>query len=172
MTVSGSAYAVSRRGLLASLVLVLSLVACSESDDGDPPEDRPETSRSFAVSDRYGPLAIYQGGAGDDGRTEGEVRVSNDCVFLSSSAGDLLLIWPEGSTSWSESDATIEFDNPDGSGLAEIRDGDRLVLSGGGTTIKREWSNWVDSLVWVVKPDPSCESPATWAVSGVSLVRE
>lgn len=98
--------------------------------DFTPAQGQP--SRSPAVTlppgipgEDWGPLAVVppQSGA-DTARTEGKLRITDRCVFLSTRGGDVLLLWPADRTTWDAHARTITFSDNDGS----------TVIAGDGTT--------------------------------------
>jgi hypothetical protein len=152
-----------RRSKTRFLVAVAILVAaCSPNE--------PTPTPNVDTSATWGPLAVIppQDGA-DTARTEGRLRITDDCVFLESPGGIMLLVWPSDRTVWSPEPRTITFANFDGS-IATVRDGDEAVLGGSGDSQGESGisgEDWVEGIAWVAPPSLSCSLDQRWFVGAL-----
>jgi hypothetical protein len=145
------------------------VAACSPSAPTPALNLEPSASAGPAA-DAFGPLAVIppQDGA-DSARTEGRLRITDECVFLDSPSGVTLLVWPADRTAWSPEPPTITFTNFDGSVVA-VRDGDAVVLGGSGDSEADgglSGEDWVERTVWVAPPSFSCSLDQRWFVGAV-----
>ena len=118
-----------------------------------------------------GTLAVVppQDGA-DTARTEGTLRVTDTCVFLDTTGGPVVLVWPADRTTWNAEAGTIAFANVDGSTVS-VGDGTRVVLGGGGDSNDESGTtteDWLARTTWVARPDTACPLDARWWVGAVT----
>ena len=164
----------SRRNVLLSLLGTLTLVgsvACG-SDSSPPPSGSPTVPPSSPAatlqSGDFGPLAVIESPGGSDalGGT-GPVHIDDDCVTMTLSNGDiLLLIWHAAEVRWDEQEQEITFSSaasPDAEPIT-IRDGDTITVGGasleGDVPVER-------NLSWLATPNPACGGEL-WAVDSVT----
>jgi len=120
----------------------------------------------------WGPLAVVppQGGA-DTAGNEGTLRITDDCVFLDTTGGPELLVWPADRTTWNDQARTITFENFDGSAVS-VGDGTRVVVGGGGDSNEESGTTtaaWLARTRWVQRPDLSCPLNPRWWVGALML---
>lgn len=108
----------------------------------------------------WGPLAVVAR-TGDDARTEGTLRITEECVFIDSGGETSLLVWPADRTVWDPALRTVSFTRPTGEVIA-LRSGQVVALGGGSSTKARDGE--VD---WIAPPAPECLTDARWFVSDV-----
>jgi hypothetical protein len=144
-----------------------SSVAVPASDGAAPPAATPASSASTVA---WGPLAVVppQDGA-DTARTEGTLHITDDCAFLDTAGGPVVLVWPADRTAWNAEAQTITFTNFDGSTVS-VGDGASVVLGGSGdgatesgTTVEA----WLARTPWVARPAPSCPLDSWWSVGAL-----
>jgi hypothetical protein len=123
------------------------------------------------VLDRWGPLAVIEGGGGPDARTgHGTLSIGTDCVTFTADQTDeaVTLVWGSGRTSWRPEKRLIVYtDSPNGT--TRLSDGDRvwfggMAIAAGGESMLA----WLEG-VWVQRPDPSCPT-RQWLVGDVNLL--
>ena len=119
----------------------------------------------------WGPLAVVppQGGA-DTARTEGELRITDSCVFLATRGGHVLLLWPADRTTWNAQARTIAFSNYDGSTVS-AGDGTAVVLGGSGDRNEESGTTteaWLARTPWVARPAGSCPVASRWWVGALT----
>jgi hypothetical protein len=119
----------------------------------------------------WGPLAVVppQDGA-DTARTEGTLRVTDSCVFLVTTGGPVLLVWPADRTTWNPQARTVAFANFDGSTVS-VGDGTPVVLGGGGDNNDESGTTteaWLARTQWVARPAPSCPLDSRWWVGALT----
>lgn len=119
----------------------------------------------------WGPLAVVppQDGA-DTARTEGTLRITDTCVFLATSGGDVLLVWPADRTTWNAQARTISFANFDGSSVG-AGDGTPVVLGGSGDSNEDSGTTteaWMARTPWVARPADSCPVESRWWVGALT----
>jgi hypothetical protein len=104
----------------------------------------------------------------DTARTEGTVRITDDCVFLVSSGGPVELLWPANLTVWDAAATTVLFINLDGTRV-RITDGIHVTLGGGGDSNGESGTTeaWLARIKWVAQPALSCPLESRWAVGAV-----
>ena len=143
----------------------------SQATANDPvptPSDAPPTSGSDGD---WGPLAVVppQDGA-DTARTEGTLRVTDDCVFLATPGGLVLLVWPADRTAWNVPARTITFSNYDGSTVTAA-DRTPVVLGGSGASDEDGGDTaevWLARTPWVARPAASCPLDSRWWVGALT----
>lgn len=167
--------------LLAIAWLVLALLSPTSqglrtTTDFTPAQGQP--SRNPAVTlppgsppQDWGPLVVVppQPGA-DTARTEGKLRVTDRCVFLSTRGGDVLLLWPADRTTWDAHARTITFSNNDGSTVI-AGDGTTVVLGGSGDSKQESGTTtevWMERVPWVARPAPACPVESRWWVGALT----
>jgi len=142
------------------LAVAMAVAACS------PATPTPIPDASAMAADRWGPLAVIPPQDGSDSaRTEGRLRVSDDCVLLESPSGLTLLVWHADRTRWTP-EGSIGFANTDGV-IATVRDGSEVVLGGSGDGESeggRTAEAWMLGIDWVAPPGASCEFDQWWFV--------
>ena len=119
----------------------------------------------------WGPLAVVppQEGA-DTARTEGELRITDTCVFLATRGGHVLLVWPADRTTWNAQARTIAFSNYDGSTVS-AGDGTPVVLGGSGDSNEDSGTTtqaWLARTPWVARPAGSCPVASRWWVGALT----
>ena len=127
---------------------------------------------SPSAASPWGPLAVVPPQAGaDTARTEGTLRVTNRCVFLTTSGGPVVLLWPADVTAWDAGTRTITFANRDGD-TSSVADGSPVVLGGSGDSNEESGTtteDWLARTTWVVRPDDSCPLDERWWVGALML---
>jgi hypothetical protein len=121
-------------------------------------------------ADPWGPLAVIppEGGA-DTARTEGTLRITDECVFLEAQGEAPLLFWPADRTTWDGEARAITFRNFDKS-VVTVSDGDHVVLGGSGDSEADSGTSgedWVKQVALVAQPAPSCVLDPRWVVGAV-----
>ena len=123
----------------------------------------------------WGPLAVVnQPPNGDFARTEGVVRLTDECAMLEVPNGDvLLLVWPADATTWQAESETILY-RGFGGGVVEVGDGQEVVLSGSGEPfvgpeVEVTMTEWVAAREWEAAPRVSCAAVQTWSIGEVVL---
>ena len=117
----------------------------------------------------WGPLAVTPENAGMDARNEGSLILTDRCAFLERGGERELLVWPANQTTWSPASAEIAFRRTNGE-VMTMRDGERIVLGGGGSSRAEgglAGADWAGQVEWVAKPDPGCLVDVRWFVSDV-----
>jgi hypothetical protein len=75
-------------------------------------------------------LAVALESFGDEARVEGTIRVTDQCVLLTSeSADETLLVWDPSATSWNPEAASFTYTNENGLPQT-FSDGNHLILGG------------------------------------------
>ncbi|VAW06884.1 hypothetical protein MNBD_ACTINO02-111 [hydrothermal vent metagenome] len=118
---------------------------------------------------QWGPLAVVQGGGGDNALIQGTIVITDECVLLDERGELVLLVWPSDRTEWDEGSTTVQFIDPN-LGLVSIVDGQAVRLGGGGSSVQEGGlgaEEWVNSIEWLSEPSPSCVTDTRWFVSGV-----
>lgn len=119
----------------------------------------------------WGPLAVVPPQEGTDtARTEGTLRITDACVFLVTTGGPVLLLWPADHTSWNSQTRTISFANFDGSAF-RAGDGTRVVAGGSGDRNSDSGTTteaWLARTPWVARPDASCPLESRWWVGALT----
>jgi hypothetical protein len=107
-------------------------------------------------------------GNGDLARTEGTLRITDQCVFLESAEQLQLLAWPAAQTRWNAGDGTIAFTTGAGENRV-LTSGEALALGGSGADFSDDREAWMETWEWVVRPAPRCLTDATraWAITDV-----
>jgi hypothetical protein len=126
---------------------------------------------SPAPGSTWGPLAVVppQDGA-DTARTEGTLRITDACVFLVTTGGPVLLVWPADRTTWNPQARTVAFANFDGSTVT-VGDGTTVVLGGGGDNDDESGTTteaWLARTQWVARPAASCPLDSRWWVGALT----
>jgi len=118
----------------------------------------------------WGPLAVLSGEAGGtEALIAGTVRITDGCVVLSEQGADVLLLWPSEETIWNTETEAVSFETLGGA-IVELRDGDRVSLAGGGSSVDeggKSASEFLASVDWVSEPDASCVTDTRWFVNDV-----
>lgn len=107
----------------------------------------------------WGPLAVIppQDG-GDVSYVDATLRIRGSCVFLETSGGDTLPIWPDDRTTWSAELRAIAVEEFSGR-VVIARDGDFRRFDGDGFSPAESglsWDAWVRAMDWVAPPARSC----------------
>ena len=131
------------------------------------PTPLPTTAAPGAM---WGPLAVVppQGGM-DLARAEGTLRITDLCVFLETTSGEVLLLWPADRTAWNARDKTIGYRNPDGSHI-DVADGTRIAVGGGGDSDEESGLTteaWLAHTQWVARPAATCPLESRWTVGAL-----
>ena len=128
----------------------------------------PPPSASAPSPTAWGPLAVIPPQDGTDlVRLAGVLRITHACVLLDSPGRVVLLIWLADRTSWDPATRAITFVNFTGPTLT-VRDGDRVVLGGSGSSAGVEGglsnSAFLSAVQWVARPASSCPLGHRWLV--------
>lgn len=118
---------------------------------------------------QWGPVAAFRSPAQMDARNEGVLRITDRCTFLERGGDREFLAWPAERTRWNPDAASIAFRTRSGDEVT-VRDGDQVVLGGGGSSRAEggdTGAEWAAGLVWVAPPDPTCLVDLRWEVSEV-----
>ncbi len=120
------------------------------------------------TSTAWGPLAVVPASrASAEARTMGTLHITESCVLLMEPDGAAsLLIWPSNRTAWLPGEEAIQFTNLDRTTVT-VRDGDRVILSGGGASIAEggiSGEEFVTKTDWVATPRPTCPADVRWKV--------
>jgi hypothetical protein len=92
------------------------------------------------------------------------------CVFLVTTGGRDLLVWPVDRTTWDAQARTIRFANFDGS-TATVGHGTPVVLGGGGDSNDESGTTteaWLARISWVARPAASCPLDSRWTVGALT----
>ena len=130
----------------------------------------PALGQPTAPLNPWGPLAVIppQDGA-DAARTEGTLRITDECVHVEWRGELTFLFWPADRTIWDAESRAIVFRNFDGT-VVTVRDGDNVVLGGGGDSAAESGvtgEEWISRMRWVAPPAGSCLIDQRWAVGAV-----
>jgi hypothetical protein len=134
-------------------------------------ESSPSTIESSqSTSESWGPMAVVPPQPGTDTlRLEGRLVITDTCVFVERTNGDqFLLLWPADRSAWDADTRTITFRNVDET-IAAMKDGDQVVLGGGGDSREKSgatFDDWLARLRWVAQPGAGC-LPDQWWVVGI-----
>jgi hypothetical protein len=126
------------------------------------------------AGDTWRPLAVLSFGGTDLAGTEGIIRITTECVFLTRRGEDTLLLWPDVLTTWVAEDNAVVFERIEGivrggELVVTVVDGDLVVVGGGaGPPGSDAGEAWIDSVDWVEPPSPQCVTPGTWAVGDIT----
>lgn len=119
----------------------------------------------------WGPLAVIPPQAGMDlARTEGTLRITNECVFLDARGGPVLLMWPADRVRWDPLTGAIVFLNVDGATVS-VGDGSAVALGGGGDSNEESGTTtaeWLAKTLWVARPAATCPLEVRWSVGSLS----
>jgi hypothetical protein len=115
----------------------------------------------------WGPLALVDA-TGDTARTEGTVRITDECVLLDTGGETQLLVWPADRSRWNRDDRTISFTSLAGVELFVASD-QFVVLGGGGSSAAEDGERWADRIDWARRPAPACVTDSAWFVSDIQL---
>jgi hypothetical protein len=144
----------SRTLHLGLLILTIATIGCASHDT------QPLAS--------WGPLAVIPPQQGiSTARSVGILRITDFCVLLESRADVALLLWPQDRTTWGG--GVIGFRNADGT-TATVRDGDAVVLGGGGDSAAesgQSGDSWVRDVEWISPPRESCPFDVRFVVGAV-----
>ena len=143
-------------GSLAVIALVVS-ASCAEGL-------RPEPA------DIWGPLAVRSTWLGQDARTVGTLSITDRCVTLETRNRRVLLIWPAPRTEWRPDFFLIRYATSHGD-VVELRDGDEVVLGGGGGSADEGSELHSMEIRWVAPPNQECPVDAWWTVSDAQVER-
>lgn len=113
----------------------------------------------------WGPLAVQASGNGEKARTQGTLRIDEDCVLLERGGERTLLVWPASQVSWDPGRETVMFVDRHGR-LRQLTNGMPVGFGGGGAS-EAEGGPLEDrfaSVDWVKRPDPECVAPSVWFV--------
>ena len=162
-----------RRSTLAMAGVVLAAFAAGgcatpiSSVTPTAPASEANGSPSPPKSDRFGPLAVVPATDGTDtARTEGTLRITDDCVFLEVGSEQELLIWPDARTEWDKDTEQISFTNFDGT-VVRVGDATPVVLGGSGDSDAESGlvpGAWLANISWVKPPAGSCPLESRWFV--------
>lgn len=159
----------SDSGLLANrriglaLGLGLLLVATSCRGNGQSEEE--------AGSPQFGPLAVSDFVGGDQAVISGSIQITDDCVLLDERGESVLLVWPQGRTTWDNQEAAVLFVGPSGE-QGTFRDGDAATFSGGGSSTDEDGTTAEDflaSVVWISEPNRNCLVDNRWFISDLVI---
>lgn len=104
----------------------------------------------------WGPLAVARTPEQPAARASGALRITEACVGLVDPAGrGVLLVWPMDRVAWVAADRAVRFRNLDGS-VHLLRDGDDVILQGGGGAVGADGRPADRRFDWVAPPDPGC----------------
>lgn len=127
------------------------------------------TGCADAPATSWGPLAVAVTEGAMQARNEGSLVIMDRCVFLQRDRERELLVWPVGQTTWSPATAEIVFRRADG-GIVTLRDGQHVVLAGGGSGIAEDGlagEDWAWQFDWVAAPARECLVDVRFVVSDV-----
>jgi len=159
----------------ASLIFVAFFSGCTSTGVISTPQPSPPatgltTGPHTSPGLRWGPLAVTAPQEGTDlARAQGTLIITNTCVYIESRGDRTLLFWPADRTTWNEEARTITFLNFDGTS-ATVTDADQVVLGGGGDSESESGisaEEWVERMIWVAAPDPSCSAERRFGVGVV-----
>jgi hypothetical protein len=114
----------------------------------------------------WGPLAVVSA-TGDQARTEGMLRITDECVFVERQGERELLVWPADRTTWNPGDRTISFQQLGGQQVT-LESGQAVVLGGGGSHLAEDGldgERWASSVDWIQAPAAACITDGRWFVS-------
>jgi hypothetical protein len=163
-------------GTLWLVLLATALAACQPSPlpptlssvPASPSSLQPGATPSREAA--WGPLAVVPPQDGTDtARGEGTLRITEACVFLVTTGGPELLVWPADRTTWNAQARTITFANFDGSTVS-VGDGMRVVVGGGGDSNEESGATtatWLARTQWVQPPALSCPLDRRWWVGAL-----
>lgn len=115
----------------------------------------------------WGPLAVARTPEQPAARGAGTVRITETCVGLVDPIGrGALLVWPVDRVAWLAADRAVSFRNLDGS-VHLLRDGDDVVLQGGGGGVGADGQPADRRFDWVAPPDPGCSFAEYFLVADV-----
>lgn len=148
-----------RSGLALAVVLVVALGLWVGSTLLRPPTTPPSAD--------WGPLAVARTPEQPAARAAGTVRITEACVGLADPAGgEVLLVWPVDRVAWLAADRAVRFRNLDGT-VHLLRDGDEVVLRGGGGGVGADGQPADRRFDWVAPPDPGCAFAEYFLVADV-----
>jgi len=149
--------------VVAASVLVV-VVGCG----GDVMRSPAHTPTAQVPVSPWGPLAVASRIGGDDARTAGTLRITEDCVFLDTAGDTALLVWPRERTAWDAASSEILYDRP-GPEIQRLRTGDAVALGGSGLTVAEDGPllRLLSQESWVAAPASSCLSGSVWFVGDV-----
>jgi hypothetical protein len=135
-----------------------------------PPEQssiEPPMPTSGGDDDLWGPLAVIEDTGTEFALSDrGILRITRDCTYLETPDAYLLLLWPEGRTTWDATTHRITFVNRSGDEV-QLRSGQRIQLGGGGTSLQGPEAESVGDTQWVAPPHRSCVRIHQWRVGGI-----
>jgi hypothetical protein len=118
-----------------------------------------------AITDEWGPMAVSRERVGGDfARTEGVLRISDQCVVLESGGRDGtsdILVWWRDQVRWDPDERRILFQKRDGN-VIQLRDGQYVSAGGSG-------GRNVAAFDWAAEPDRNCPPHSYWSVGDMSL---
>lgn len=160
-----------RTALVLGLVLIVFAVAAGVGwyrFTSKPIDSRAPASN--AADPVWGPLVVVDFDSGAAALSAGTVGITDRCVFLTEPGNvPSVLVWYDRRTRWQVTAHEVVLENRDGT-EATIRDGDQVTLSGGGSSDAEGGASgeqWVASIDWVARPDPSCPTASRWFVNEV-----
>lgn len=157
-------------GLWPALALVVTAAACNPAPSASPvatPSERPTGTAGQQAE--FGPLAVAHLELGLEALEEGTIVVEQDCVYLAGRTQRWFLVWPEARVRWSAKEEAVAIANVKRPPYL-ARDGDAVVMSGGGDMVAEGGLpdvEWLASQNWVSAPHPSCDLKSRWFVNEV-----
>lgn len=138
-----------------------------------PPGSRPTAPTTSPIampapSIDWGPMAVALPPHNmHEALLEGVLRITAECIYLEprGELRDTLLVWPNDRSAWRADVGGVQFANPDGEVV--LVDGDRISLSGSGAAMT-EPDEWIGTINWLSRPDPSCPLNAYWELNLVT----
>lgn len=136
------------------------------------PIAEPSPTASPPQAGSWGPLAVVppQDGA-DTARIEGNLRITESCVFLEEQGRPVLLTWPADRATWDATARTITFVDVDGTSIS-VEDGASVTVGGSGDDSEESGVTpevWLAGVPWVARPAAGCPVDPHWAVGAVTV---
>lgn len=129
-------------------------------------------SAAGPANSQWGPLAVVHDASGDKARASGTLVITQRCSFLRGTDQTLsLLVWPANATTWDSGRRQIWF-AIGGSDALTLTDGDRIWVSGGGSSVNEDNLDpkaFLARTDWVSKPATDCLTDTRWFVGIVGL---
>lgn len=159
---------------IVAAIMALTLAGCTPSGQ-EATSPLPSTGAAPSTTDPnqpfdWGPMAVVPPPEGTDlALAEGVIRITDTCVVLNWTLGATLLYWPADRARWVPESNTIQFANSDGT-FANVHNGARVAIGGSGDSVADgglPGDEWVNSMSWIVPPDPACPLDQRWGVGYV-----